>query len=129
MKLVKASEVTRKLEKALFTTVQVLLSPCRHVSVAGMIEKAAFTRYCEACAGLLKWQERTRKQFSPLWRSYEAGAGLFKCQERSRKPFTPQWWSCEARAGLFKCQERSRKRFSPLWRSNESRVGLFKCQE
>ena len=26
---------------------------------------------------------------------------MFKCQERSRKPFSPLWRSCEARAGLF----------------------------
>ena len=29
--------------------------------------------------------------------------GLFKWQGRSRKKFSPQWRSCEARANLFMC--------------------------
>ena len=70
------------------------------------IEKAVFTTVgvCLARAGLFNWQERSRKHFSPHWRSCEAGAGLFESQERSRKPFSQQWRFCEARAGLFNSQ-------------------------
>ena len=46
----------------------------------------------------------------------------FKCQERSRKRFSPLYRSCEARASLLKYQERSRKQFSPLLRSCEART-------
>ena len=36
----------------------------------------------DARAGLLKWQERSRKQFSRQLRCCKARAGLFKCQGR-----------------------------------------------
>ena len=36
------------------------------------------------------------------------------CQERSRKPFSLMWRSFEARGDRFKSQERPRKQFSPL---------------
>ena len=57
----------------------------------------------------------------------EARVGLFECQDRTRKSFSPQWRSCEAREDLFQCQEMSRKAFSPQWRSREARAGLVKC--
>ena len=47
------------------------------------------------------------------------------CQERSRKPFSPLWRSCEAREVLFMRWERLKKPFSPLLRSYEASVGLF----
>ena len=83
MKLEQAYLSARKIEKEVFTIVEVL----------------------EARVGLFECQERSRKSFSPLWRSCEARKGLFQCRERSRKPFSPLWSSCEARVGLFKCQE------------------------
>ena len=33
----------------------------------------------------------------------DARGGLFQCQGRSRKQFSPLWKSCEARACLFMC--------------------------
>ena len=44
--------------------------------------------------------------FSLVWRSSEARAGLVKCQERRRKQFSPLCRYCEARASMFKCQGR-----------------------
>ena len=44
---------------------------------------------CEAHVVLVKGQERSRKQFSPLLRSCEAPAGLVKNEETSRKQFAP----------------------------------------
>ena len=44
---------------------------------------------CEAHVGLVKCQERSRKQFSPLLRSCEAPADLVKNEETSRKQFAP----------------------------------------
>ena len=44
---------------------------------------------CEARVGRFIYQERSRKQFSQLWRFCEARAGLFKWQEGSRKHFSP----------------------------------------
>ena len=61
-------------------------------------------RCCEARAGLFKWQERLRKQFSLLGRSFEAGASLFMCEKRHTTPFSPPKRGCEARAGHCKCQ-------------------------
>ena len=58
---------------------------------------------CEARVGMFIYQERLRKQFSPLWRFCEARAGLFIGQETSRKQFSPLGRCCEVRASLFKC--------------------------
>ena len=57
----------------------------------GKTEKAFFSG---ARAGLLKCQERWRKQFSPLRRSWEAREGQFTCQEKSIKQCGR---TCEAR--------------------------------
>ena len=69
---------------------------------------------CEARAGLFKSQGRSRKLFSPLWRSREVGASLFLCVKELIPPFQSPRACCEARAGLFKSQGRSRKLFSTL---------------
>ena len=45
------------------------------------------------------------------WVKGKARGGLYKYQERLRKQFSPLWSFCEARAGLFKYQETSRKLF------------------
>ena len=57
---------------------------------------------CEARVGRFIYQERSTKQFSPLWRFCEARAGLFNGQETSRKQFSPLGMSCEVRTSLFK---------------------------
>ena len=38
--------------------------------------------------------------------------GLFKCQGRSRKQFSPLWRSCEARTNLFMCGKDLKKPFN-----------------
>ena len=52
---------------------------------------------------LFKYQERSRKQFSPLCRSCNARGNLFMCVKCRTKWFYSPEMSCEARAGLFKC--------------------------
>ena len=81
---------------------------------------------CETRARLFKYQERTREQFSLLWRSCEARASVVMCGKNLIK--TPRG-CCEARASLFHCKEWSRKQFSPLWRSCGARASLFMSQE
>ena len=71
-------------------------------------------RCCEARVGLFKCQERSKKQFSPLWESSEARASMCMSGKDLIKPFSPPMRCCEARVGLFKWQERFRKQFSPL---------------
>ena len=121
----------------------------------GMIEKAVFTavEVLEARVGLFECQQRSRKPFSPQWRSCEARAGLLKWQERTRKQFSPLSRFGEAREGqlsdkkaressfhhcagpvkpvpaCFSGRNLSRAQLSPLWRYCEARAGLFNCQE
>ena len=57
---------------------------------------------CEARVVRFIYQERSRKQFSPLWRFCEARAGLFNGQEISRKQFSPLGRCCDVRTSLFK---------------------------
>ena len=61
-----------------------------------------------------------------MWRSSKHRSSLFMCQERSRKQFQSLLKSYQARTSLIMCQERSRI-FSPLLRSCEARVSLFMC--
>ena len=68
-------------------------------------------RCCEACGGLLKCRRRSRKQFSPRWRTCEVGASLFMCGKDLITPFSHPRKCCEVRGGLFKCHRRSRKQF------------------
>ena len=64
--------------------------------------------------GLLKCQERSKKQFSPLWESSEARASMCMSGKDLIKLFSPPMRCFEARVGLFKYKQRLRKEFSPL---------------
>ena len=56
----------------------------------------------EELGGLLKCQERLRKQFSPLWESSEARASMCMSGKDLIKPFSPPMRCCEARVAVFK---------------------------
>ena len=63
-------------------------------------------KHVEAC---LKCQRRSRKQFSPRWRTCEVGASLFMCGKYLITPFSPPTKFCEVRGGLCKCQSISKR--------------------
>ena len=68
-------------------------------------------RCCEALGGLLKCQERLRKQFPPLWESSEARASMCMSGKDLTKPFSPPMRCCEVRVAVFKYQQRLRNTF------------------
>ena len=81
-------------------------------------------KHVEAC---LKYQRRSRKQFSPRWRTCGVGAGLFNCGKYLITPFLPPRKCCEVRGCPIKCHIRSKKQFSPLWKHCEVGASLFMC--
>ena len=44
-------------------------------------------RNCEARGGQFKWQRRSRKQFSQLWKPCVVGVSLFMCGKDLITPF------------------------------------------
>ena len=87
--------VSGRMQKAVFMTVEVLQS--------------LFTQF--------EYQEGSKAQFPPLWRSCEDVARHFQCNKRPRKQFLPLWRLGKARACHFRCWERHRKQSSQLLRS------------
>ena len=83
-------------------------------------------KYVEAC---LKCQRRSRKQFSPRWRTCEVGASLFMCGKYLIAPFSPPRKCCEVRGGLCKCQSISKRQLSPLCWPCEVGASLFTCKK
>ena len=125
-KRVQACFSARKMEIAVFSTVEVLWRWCKSVYVWDAPYNAVFT----AEEGLWStWRPvevpiKMEKQFSPLKKSSAAGANLFLCGKHGK---TPPWRCCEEHAGLFKCQKCWRKQFSQLWKSCEAGESLFMC--
>ena len=70
--------------------------------MAEKIEKAVFTAMEDGASLFICGKDLTTP-FLPPRRCFEARVGLFKCQGRSRKQFSPLWKSCEAHVSLFMC--------------------------
>ena len=117
------------MEKAVFTTVEILWRWCKPVYVWEARYNAVFT----AEEGLWStWRPvevpiKMEKQFYPLRKSCAAGAKLFLWGKHGITPFSPPRRCCEEHAGLFKCQKCWRKQFLPLWKSCEAGESLFMC--
>ena len=68
--------------------------------------------HMQTCLSTCKVGESSFQHHGGVVKLVQARAGLLKCQERSRKQFSPLWRCCEARTSLVCYQERSRKQFS-----------------
>ena len=75
-----------EIEKVVFTMVEALWSSFKPVYILERPDKTP-NRCCEARAGMLECQERSRKQFSLLWKHCGARASLFKCGKVSKGCF------------------------------------------
>ena len=87
--------VLGKIEKAVFTTVEVLWGWWKTIYVKERRGKSFFPSCCEARVGLFKCQGRSRKQFSLLWKTCEACASQFMWGKDLVTPFYPPRRICE----------------------------------
>ena len=132
---------SERIQKAVFTIVEIPWSSCTYVSVSGGTLKAGFTivkvmwkfcmpvwvsgrpwkqfsplwKFCEACAHKFEYYERSRNQVLVLLWSRETRAGQLGCKERCWKQISPQCWYCEACWRMFEFQDGPKKHFHHCW--------------
>ena len=102
-----------KIEKAVFTSVEVLRSSCKPVQVTGNYRESIF-HHCVCAVNLALACLSTKRHREGSFHHCGSSVKLVKaclCARKDREQFSAMWWSCPARGSLFKCQERSRKQF------------------